>query len=204
VKVTPYLDLNEEELYLDAERFLPIPDAVEYQIQMAAKKQEDGKYSGEKLKLENRRRVFWERVLVELHKRKMFTGITTSQANWIGTGTGLITGVDYKLSVSKNSVRAELCINTRNKEKNKEIFNKLKEKEIEIQKSFGEKNLEWMELPDDERCRISVDYEGYGLNDEENWNKVIDFFIDSLEKLEVAFKQPLKTLKVQKISPEEG
>jgi hypothetical protein len=185
IKVTPYED--GDKLYLDAEQILPIKDIGDYQIRLTAKKQEVVTSSKEEAIRHKLRYRFWERALPELRtKTGIYINISPTKDNWLYCTSGY-SGVTVSSIIKKDGARAELLINSSDKDRNKKIFNELKEKKTEVETLF-EGKLDWQELPDKKACRICVHYNEYGLEDEEHWNEIIDFLADSMARLISAIK----------------
>ena len=89
-----------------------------------------------------------------------------------------------------DGARAELYIDTGDKERNKRVYFKLYERKDEYNSKFGSE-IEWQELPDKRASRICVNYSESGLIDGERWDDVIDFYTKSITKLKELFKAPL-------------
>ena len=189
VKVTPYKD--EDKLYLDVERILPIQDIGDYQIRLTAKKQEDAISSKEEASRFKLRYRFWEKALPILRvKSGIYNNISPSKDNWLNGVSGY-SGVNFNPVIKKDGARAELWIGTADRDRNKRLFHKLISRKNEIENDFGEK-LDWQELPDKKGCRICVHFHSYGLHNEEHWDEVISFLADNLAKLIIVFKAPLE------------
>lgn len=92
----------------------------------------------------------------------------------------------------KNLARVELYISRPQAEENKWFFDKLEQKRLEIEGSFGSE-LHWQRLDDKKACRISFPHSFNGF-DEENWPEMIDWLCEHIVKLEEAFSEPLDRL----------
>ena len=185
IKVAPYKD--GEKLYLDVVQIIPIQDAQDYQIRLTAKKQEEtilNEAGRHKL-----RRSFWEQAIPALREK---TGIYNNVSilrddNWVYGATGY-SNIHYNTIILKDGARVELFISTNTASRNKEIFNKLKNKVGNAQ-ILG-KNIDWRELPEKRASCISLHYQDYGLNDIDNWHDIITFMTDGLAGLKNVL-QPL-------------
>jgi len=187
IKVTPYKD--EDKLYLDVEQILPTQDIGDYQIRWATKKQEETATAKEEATRYKLRYRFWEKALpVVRTKTDVFNNISPSKDNWL-TGVSGHSGIVYCLKINMHGARAELRIESTDKDWNEKIFNKLyKTKKQEAESAFGGE-LDWQELPDKKVCHISVHYDEYGLNDyEKHWGEIANFLADNVAKLISTFK----------------
>ena len=83
----------------------------------------------------------------------------------------------------------------KSKEENKFIFNELISSRKEIEKEFGE-TLNWERLDDKDASRIiGPVMENVSFLKRDDWTKMIDFMIDSILRMEKAFKEPLQRVK---------
>jgi hypothetical protein len=180
IKVTPYMD--GEKLYLDAEQIIPIRDAQDYQIRLAAKKQEETISS----KTDMVRRSFWEKALPVLREHTgIYNNVSPTKDNWIYGASGY-SGILYSVIIRLDGARAELCISTDDKSKNKIIFHKLKKLVEEIDENhYG---FDWREMEDKKASCISLHYNQYGLDDDAHWNDIIKFLADGVSTLIKVFK----------------
>ena len=81
-------------------------------------------------------------------------------------------------------------------------FHLLKEQQAEIEKEFGE-SLEWAELPDNERSRISLLKEGTDPIDERNWPNQHEWLASKLELFDKVFRPRIKALNASDWEPPE-
>ena len=188
VKVTPYQD--EDKLYLDIERILPIQDIGDYQIRLAEKKQEGAISLKEEARRHKLRYRFWEKALPVLRsKTDIYNNASPSRYNSL-TGSSGHSGIVFSPCIKMGNARAELRIMTSDRDKNKSIYHELIDKKNEIESAFGG-SLDWHELPDTNTCRVCVLFKSHGLADEEHWDEIISFLADNLAKLIAVFKEPL-------------
>ncbi|PHS62796.1 MAG: hypothetical protein COB12_10285 [Flavobacterium sp.] len=188
-KVTPFA-LNEQ-LFLNFEQILPIKDTEDFTIGIASKAQEEVEVQ-ETLKNRHLIRInFWEQYIKESNKiNNLFSNISPSKDNWIGIGIGM-TGVNLNLAMSKNYCRSEIYINRGSKEENKDLFDFIYQMKDIIENSFGGE-LEWERMDDKVSCRIKSELTGVSYFEKSDWNRMIEFMIDASERMEKAFKNPVK------------
>jgi len=170
-----------EKLLLDTEQIIPIRDAQDYQIGLTAKKQEETTTSKQEAIRHKLRRSFWEKALPVLRERtKIYNNWTPSDDSWIWGASGH-SGIGFNSIIKKNGARAEIFIRiANNPEKTKQIFNALKSQ-------LGESGIwEWNENP--KTCNIGINFNKYGLADEDNWGEIIDFLADNIVRLMKTFK----------------
>lgn len=188
IKVAPYQD--GDKIYLDVEQILPIQDIGDYQIKLSAKKQEDIVSSNEEASRHKLRRKFWEKAIPVLRfKTGLYNNVSPSKDNWL-TGASGYSGVSFNPVIRMDGARAELYIDTGDKERNKHIFHKLYERKDEYNTRLGSET-DWQELPDKQASKVCINFSDSGLVDEEHWDEVIDFLSKSITKLKDVFKSPL-------------
>lgn len=191
IKVTPYVD--EGKLYLDTEQILPIQDIGDYQIKLSAKRQENIVSAKEEVSRQKITYQFWEKAIPELRTRTgMYSNNSPTKDHWINGSIGL-PGVTVNPIVLLNSARAEIYVDTTDKDKNKQIFKILFETRAKFEADFGE-SLEWQEMPDKRASRICINYPESGILDEKRWKDLIEFFSKNLPKLRDVFKAPIEQI----------
>mgnify|MGYP000120728751 CR=1 FL=1 len=147
------------------------------------------------IRIGNIRREFWSSLLKKIKSRhiKLFSTISPSNDNWISTGAG-ITGLSYYYVILMDSARIELYIDTGNKERNKEIFDRFYAEKEDIEREFGDE-LEWRRLDEKRSSKITKTVINKGLRDEESWDEIQDKMIDAMIRLEAAFRNRIMKLK---------
>lgn len=76
----------------------------------------------------------------------------------------------------------------------KQVFDELKKLEPEITNNFGD-TLSWERLDNKKMCRIAYSLQGVNLNHKNDWDKMMEFLIDNMLKLEKSMREPLKKVK---------
>ena len=119
------------------------------------------------------------------------------------TGKELFFGVDsdigrvkyqLKMRIRENCARAGIGLNRKDDKENKQIFFELKKLKDEIEENFGG-DLIWRSTPDRKSSKICIKLNNIDPYDEDNWDQMINFYIDSVIRLERAFKEPLLSIK---------
>ena len=192
-KATPYS--FEGQIFLNIEQIIPVHEVEEYTIKMAEKAQED-QSTQEKQVIRHKKRIeFWNLLLPKLNtKTNLFANVSPSKDNWINAGSG-VSGVGFVFSVAKNYARTEVSMTRSSAEENKFIFDKLLKYREEIEAQTG--TLEWERMDNKKACRIKHELLNVNLYEKEDWNKMVDFLIASMVKMEVAFKKPLQVINRQ-------
>lgn len=188
---TPFL--FGEELLLNIEQILPIKDSEDFSISMATKVQ-DEIATQESLKSRHHIRLdFWKQYIAESNKKNsLFSNISPSKDNWIAIGIGL-SGLSLNLVITKTHCRTEIYFNRGNQQENKEFFDYLAKFKSEIESAYG-KELIWERKDDKVSCRIKDQLDGINVFEREDWGGMIKFLIDSSERMNIAFKNPVKKL----------
>ncbi len=189
-KAMPYK--YENEVFLNIEQIIPVKEIEDFTIKMA-EKAKDEQNTQEELKTRHKLRLeFWKQLLPVINEKSdLFSNISPSKDNWISAGTG-VSGVGYNFVISKNYARTEIYMSRSNKEENKFIFDKLLEKKDVIESSTGK--LEWERLDNKKASRIKQEIQDVSLYEKEDWEKMINFMVDSMLKLEKGFKNHLKKI----------
>ena len=187
-RATPYS--MGDQLFLNVEQIIPTPDAEDYMIGMAEKAQEDISSQTESNQLQIIRKEFWSKLIPVMNtKSSLYQNINTSAYHWIGAGSG-VRGLGFNFVVTKTYGSAELYIDRGNKEENKFIYDELLKNKDQIEKGFGG-SLEWERLDTKRASRIKAGNSG-NVTDKEQWNEMIVFMTDNMNKLAQALKEPIK------------
>ena len=193
-KATPYS--MGEELLLQIDQIIPIPEAKEYMIGINAKEKES---KNSETDLKNRHHIrleFWKQLLQAAKEsgNTLFSNISPSKDHWLSAGSGM-RDVRFTYVFMKQAARVELYISRSKTEENKFIFDELYKIKEDIEKKFGD-TLEWERLDNKKACRIKYEKPFDGYNKDE-WSKIIPFMIESMNNLEKAFKEPLAKINTQ-------
>ncbi len=193
-KATPYQ--HDNQLFLNIEQIIPIKEAEDYVISMAEKTQDDIN-TQEELKSRHLLRLeFWKLLLKEASTRlSSFQNASPSKENSVSIGAGL-SGVSFVFVISHSYARAEVYISRQTKEEKKVIFDALKEHQTEIHTTFGEP-LTWEELPEKKASRIKYEKNNIDYFNKDDWDQMIEFMVDGMDRLEKAFKDPISTVKAK-------
>ena len=188
IKVTPYVD--QERLYLDVEQILPVQDAIDYQVRLNAKKQEDAAIRKTESNTKAINREFWERSIpIISQKNPIYKNRTTTSDSWLGGSSGY-SGIGFNLIARQKVCAIELYIDIGLQEKNKEIFDQIYQMKDEIETITGFE-ITWRRLPEKRASRILVINEDFNLTDPDTWEKSIYWLSNSMEIFHRTFKEKL-------------
>ncbi|MDT0293962.1 DUF4268 domain-containing protein [Mesonia ostreae] len=190
-KVTPFA--YEDQLFLNVEQILPTKETEDFAISISTKAQEEIEVQ-ETLKNRHHVRIkFWENFINYSNtKNNLFTNNSPTKESWIGKGIGM-SGVNLSCAVSGNYCRSEITFNRGNKEENKELFDFIYSKKEQIENDFGAE-LTWERMDDNVTCRIKYQHDGVSYFEEEDWQTMNEFLVDSSVRMENAFKEPIREL----------
>jgi Domain of unknown function (DUF4268) len=192
-KATPFALDNQ--LFLTLEQIIPTKDAEDYTISMVDKAQEDLSTQEELKERHHLRLEFWSKLLPRIKgKATIFQNSSPSKDHWLSSGGTGISGLSYNFLITKSYVGIELAISKGDTQANKQIFDELKKFETEITNEFGN-TLSWERLDNKKMSRVAFALEGVNLFEKADWEKMMDFLIDNMIKLEKAMKQPLIKVK---------
>ena len=181
-----------EQILLNIEQIIPVHEVKEFTIRMAEKAQEE-QSAQEELATRHKMRIeFWKVLLPKFNsKTSLFVNVNPSKDNWISAGSG-VSGIGLNFVISKNYARTEVYMSKSSADENKYVFDKLYQQKDEIEKHTG--SLEWERLDDKKACRIKQELKNVSLYEKDDWDKMIDFMMESMLKMEVAFKDPLQKI----------
>jgi len=120
----------------------------------------------------------------------LFANVNPSKDNWISAGSG-VSGAGFQFVISKNYARTEVYMSRGSTDENKFIFDKLYQQK-EIEKQAG--TFDWERLDDKKASRIKQELKGVSLYEKDDWKKMMDFMMESMLKIENAFKKPLQII----------
>lgn len=144
-----------------------------------------------------KREEFWKSLLERSkEKTSIFSTISPSKENWIGTGAGK-GGVTFNFVINKDWASAEMYIDhdKTTGEKNKAIFDKLHAQKEQIEQDFGGV-LDWERLDEKRACRIRKKIVLGGLDSRDKWQEVQDAMIDAMISLEKTLRPKVSRMQV--------
>lgn len=179
-KVTPY-EYNGKVL-LDFDQIIPVKDAEDYTISIAKKTQDENKSGEEKHARFTVRQTFWTE-FIDYNKsvNGLFAINTPTTDNWIGRAVKGSNGLNCNVIVNFDNCRAEIYINTGDKDRNKSIFDFLYENKDAIEIKFLEP-LTWQRLDDKVTSRIRIDRDLKYIERDQR-QQVIEFLTTASGKL---------------------
>jgi hypothetical protein len=128
-------------------------------------------------------RAYFQSLIDELRTKHKFTGAKVAQPqNWYSFSSG-VRGVIFSNSFAQGGkVRAELYIDVQDKERNKNVFDRLREQQATIEKEYGA-SLTWERLDDRRASRIAAYRDGSIDDPAEMQAQLMQWSIDNLLKL---------------------
>ena len=145
------------------------------------------------------RHEFWTGLLERAKQRtSLHASISPSHENWVATGAG-IAGLTYVYVIRKNAdSNVEIYIDRgKNAEElNLQIFDHLAASKSELEEKVGEE-LNWERLEDRRACRIKLVVENSRYDDREGRSEIYDRMVDAMIRLEEAFRDPIRNLKLR-------
>ena len=184
-----------DELFMDFEQIIPVKEAQDYTISMNKKANDISVDKKKTYALSTIRNDYWRQMLEILRSSNtsLFKNISPSKDHWLSCGSG-ISGIEYCLLAGVSFAGVELAILKPTQEQNKEIFDKLYSRKAEIEGLFGDV-LDWRRLDDKKSCRIVYQNIDVSVKNKEDWKVMQEFHMDSIIRLEKAFKPYLVKLK---------
>lgn len=191
-KVTPW-QLGEE-ILIDIQPVIPTQEAADFMIGMAEKESEAKTTQGAKRRSHAMRLAFWPIALEALRAKglKRYEAISPSKDNWINCGSGL-GGAVFNTSFTQSKANVGLVIASNDKERNKEIFDALLAKKVEIEVAFG-KPLDWDRLDHLKMSWIGIHAPFDGFN-RDVWPDMSAWIADNMALFQAAFEKPLADIR---------
>ncbi|MBJ3775299.1 DUF4268 domain-containing protein [Acuticoccus mangrovi] len=187
-RATPYA--MGDNLFLDLQQFIPVPDAEEYMIGIASKEAEEKTAEGAKNSRQDLRREFWEKTLTAMREAgvTIYQNVNPGRDQWLTGSTG-ISNCTFNLIFGKAEARVEVYMSRPNGSENKAIFDALMAQREAIEADFGAP-LVWQRLDDAKSCRIKYakPFDGYNRA---NWDEITAWLVTNIQKLDHAFRGPL-------------
>lgn len=179
-KITPYEYGGK--VLLDFDQIIPVKDAEDYTISIAKKAQDENKSGEEKQARFSVRQEFWGE-FIEYNKsaNALFSINAPTTDNWIGRAVKGSNGMNCNVIVNYDNCRAEIYINTGDRDKNKRVFDYLFKNKDAIELQFGE-SLTWQRLDNKITSRIRIDRD-WSYTDVDQRQQVIEFLTSSANKL---------------------
>jgi len=125
----------------------------------------------------------------------LHASISPGSYNWVGTSSGLPTGLNLNYAIRKHDGQVELYIDADKDtgEGNTEIIQRLQQYKDRIEAEFGEP-LDWELLQGKRACRITKRIDSGGWQDRDIWPKVHEEMIDAMIRLDHALRPYLDKL----------
>ena len=178
IKVTPFV-LNGQ-IIVDTDQIIPVKDVEEYLIKIASKKQEEIQEKEKRQERELIRKKFWDRLIPRLKEKTEIFNTSNPQKDYWVAGSGY-PAVQYNLVLANRFARIEFYLRHNEKEINKKVYDRIFQNKDGIEKSFGN-TIEWQRLNDRKASRISFYLNEVDTLKEENWEEIIQFFCEYVER----------------------
>lgn len=178
-KVSPFT--YNGRILIDFDQIIPIKDAEEYTIRMAAKNQEVSQASVNAAGRFAARKKFWT-AFIEKNAEVNGPYATSSPStdNWIGKSLG-VSGLTVNVIIKYTECRVEVYFNFGDRDKNKAKFDYLYSQKDVIQAAMPEYSLKWERLDNKVTCRIKTERQLSFINPDQT-QEVIDFLIGGSKK----------------------
>jgi len=191
-KATPFQD--GDDLFLNLEQIIPLPEAAELMVGVAKKEKEEKIVERRQIRSHRLRLEFWQLALDALERAgiSLFANVSPGKDHWLSTGSGL-SGVHYRMIFAQNQARVEFCFDHSQQDKNKEMFDALFAKQEQLEKRFGAK-FGWRRM-DENRASLIVlvqEFDGYNR---ESWPEMNAWLVDHVRRLENTFDPEIAILR---------
>jgi hypothetical protein len=189
VRATPY-KLNDEVL-LNFEQIIPVPEAADFMIGISEKSAEARVNSDSDLARYSQRREFWSACLDRLKSSdiRLYDNISPSKDHWLSAGSG-VRSCPYQLIFGIREARVQVDLSRSEKAENKALFDALFEQREAIEEAFG-LPLTWKRLDNKKSSRIEL-AKAFDGSKREQWDEMVEWMVDNLRKLHASLDAPLK------------
>ena len=191
-RATPF-SLDANNVFLNLEQVIPIKDAEEFMINMAAKEQEKKTINKVKSQRGLICQEFWQQTLAAFQEAQVsfYKNQTPPKTTWMSLESG-ITSISYEMAFAKKYLRAELYLKRKTLEENKLLYDFLYAKKENIESRFGFP-LELERLDSRKACRIKYE-QSFDGNNKENWPEMGKWFVVHIKLFEATFKSEISEL----------
>lgn len=190
-KAVPFL--FKEDILLDFKQIIPLKEAEEFMIKIAAKQKEE--VINQKLRgsRHDKRESFWKKFLEHANQKTLLTqNLSPAKESWLPVALGM-GGVGLNSVISGKYARCEVYINRGSAEINKKTFDELLIHKESIENELGE-SLIWERMDDKVTSHIKLQKDGLNLYNEEDHPEMIDFLIETMIKMHSVFKKYVENL----------
>ena len=140
-----------------------------------------------------RYRLFWQELIDSLRDEHSFPQRKAGSGNWFSYSSGH-SGVTYNVTFAQGGLaRTEVYIDGGNRDWNKELFDKIKDRQESIESELSD-SLNWESLDNRRACRISVVRTGSIDDDSETLENVQNWMIKRLTTFRGVFGPHLEEL----------
>ena len=181
VRVKPYR--RGDQILLDVQQIIPLPEAEEYQIQVREKASQERAARHQEGQREQLYLKFWSQFLPKANAiTPLHQNASPTKENWISAPND---GLDFNYVLARDRGRIELYIWRSDEDENKAIFDALESRKAEIEQAFGG-TLSWQRLGQQRACRIAAFANDGSPSDESTWDKLHTQMIYLMFRLEKA------------------
>ncbi len=138
---------------------------------------------------------FWIEFLKVMNQNsEIYKDAKPSERRYLHGHSG-ISGVIWGQTIGESSVTTELYLHHKDQARNKTIYDELIKSKREIENIFGEA-IEWSRLDAKIDSRIKRrKLENVNCTNKDDWNRMIDFMVYGVVRMEKAFREPLVRVK---------
>ncbi|MFH7806448.1 DUF4268 domain-containing protein [Acinetobacter sp. BSP-53] len=189
VKVSPY-KLGEQ-LLVDIQQIIPVPEASEYMVRLTRKDDEESIAKVKQADHNDIRYQYWEQLLVHFSQSEnsLYNNISPKTDHWLSSATG-ISQCNYHLIFLQKAIRVDIEFARKDAVENKQLFDFFYARKAEIEAKFGHP-LDWLRLDNKKSSRIEFSLPIEGHN-QDLWQDYTAWHLEHIQKLEQAFKPYMK------------
>jgi hypothetical protein len=142
------------------------------------------------------RHAFWTALLERARgKPHPHSGVSPGTDTWLGAGSGR-TGVSFQYTIRQHNASVWVIMQSPDGDANARIFDALYAQRDQIEQDFGG-GLNWDRQENRKQCYIGVTLDDGGYrDDDERWGEIQDRMIETMRRLDSAFRRRIQQLKV--------
>lgn len=187
VRMVPYT--YQDQILLDVQQVIPLPEAEEYQIRVREKAQQERASRRDNTAQQTRNQQFWAGLLPKANAASdLHQPINPAKDPWLASSRY---GIAFAYRILKDRGRVSLWIQRPSKEENKAIFDDLYSHREQIEAAYG-RPLEWKRNDAYSVSRIIVDVEGGNIREESTWETIQANMVQAMGHFYQAFDPYVK------------
>lgn len=137
---------------------------------------------------------FWTQLLNRTDEFTLFDNITPKKQSYLTKSAG-VAGIKYIYRIRNEWGDSGLYIDLGESNLNEEAFDELYSQRDEIESKL-DYDVEWHRLEDSRACRVTLKFNSYGLQDDDNWAQLQDSMTEAMKDIHSVLGPKIENLSV--------